>query len=200
MATSMKGARIAVSAVCFLDLTSATACLADGALRLSVEQPDHGNGGEQRPPQEDPRFELPEADIASPEDRGADYVFNLASPPRPSTTAELWLETMRVGSLARRAARACEAKKAIFFQARRPRLRRPGCSNPQPKSTWQRQLDCPRAVYERRSGTRGDRQRVFTEARIDTRSCASSTTYGPHAAQRRRVVPGVRRQRCGAKT
>jgi len=141
------------------------------------------------------RFDFVEQDICEPLDvKGAvDFVFNLASPASPIDYDQLWLQTMRVGSLGtQHGLELAEAKKAVFLQASTSEIYGDPLVHPQTES-YLGNVDCtgPRAVYDEAKRYGEALVQGFRRKRgVATRIVRIFNTYGPRMRLNDgRVVP-----------
>ena len=122
-----------------------------------------------------------------------DFVFNLASPASPIDYAELWLETMRVGSLGtQRGLELAEAKKATFFQASTSEIYGDPLVHPQTEDYLGNVNPIgPRAVYDEAKRYGEAMVAAFNRKRgVATRIVRIFNTYGPRMRLNDgRVVP-----------
>jgi dTDP-glucose 4,6-dehydratase len=200
MATSdgtMKGARVAVlGGSGFLGSHLCERLLGDGAsFVLSIDSLITGNEANHAHLKKDARFDFLKHDICEPmKVAGAlDYVFNLASPASPIDYAELWLETLRVGSLGtQHGLELAEAKKAVFFQASTSEIYGDPLVHPQTEDYLGNVSSIgPRAVYDEAKRYGEAIVSAFHRKRgVDTRIVRIFNTYGPRMRLNDgRVVP-----------
>jgi dTDP-glucose 4,6-dehydratase len=143
----------------------------------------------------DSRFTAVKQDICEPLSVSGpvQYVFNLASPASPIDYAELWLETMRVGSLGtENALKLAEEKKAVFLQASTSEIYGDPLVHPQNES-YLGNVDSigPRAVYDEAKRYGEAMVSAFRRKRgVSTRMVRIFNTYGPRMRLNDgRVVP-----------
>ncbi len=143
----------------------------------------------------DVRFRAVKHDITEPfdVDGPVHFVFNMASPASPIDYAQLWLETMRVGSLGtENALRFAEKKKAIFLQASTSEIYGDPIVHPQ-REDYLGNVDStgPRAVYDEAKRYGEALVSAFRRAgRVETRIVRIFNTYGPRMRLNDgRVVP-----------
>jgi dTDP-glucose 4,6-dehydratase len=142
-----------------------------------------------------PRFTSMLHDITVPFDVEGplDYVFNLASPASPIDYAQLWLETLRVGSLGtENALTLAERKRAVFLQASTSEIYGDPLVHPQVES-YLGNVDStgPRAVYDEAKRYGEAIVSAFRRSRgLSTRIVRIFNTYGPRMRlDDGRVVP-----------
>jgi dTDP-glucose 4,6-dehydratase len=143
----------------------------------------------------DARFDFVHHDICNPITvKGpVDYVFNLASPASPIDYAQLWLETMRVGSEGTlRGLELAEAKKAVFLQASTSEIYGDPLEHPQ-RESYSGNVDPtkPRSVYDEAKRYAESLVSAFRRSRgLSTRIVRIFNTYGPRMRlEDGRVVP-----------
>ncbi len=143
----------------------------------------------------EPRFSFRKHDITQPfdVDGRVDFVFNMASPASPIDYAELWLETMRVGSLGtEHALSLAQAKGAVFLQASTSEIYGDPLEHPQ-RETYFGNVDAtgPRAVYDEAKRYAEALVQAFRRKRgVKTRIVRIFNTYGPRMRLNDgRVVP-----------
>ncbi|MCA3015288.1 MAG: NAD-dependent epimerase/dehydratase family protein [Myxococcaceae bacterium] len=122
-----------------------------------------------------------------------DFVFNLASPASPIDYAQLWLETMRVGSEGTlRGLELAEAKGAVFLQASTSEIYGDPLEHPQRESyTGNVDPTRPRSVYDEAKRYAEALVSAFRRSRgVSTRIVRIFNTYGPRMRlEDGRVVP-----------
>ncbi|MDX2015265.1 MAG: GDP-mannose 4,6-dehydratase [Myxococcaceae bacterium] len=143
----------------------------------------------------DARFDFVHHDICNPivVKGPVDYVFNLASPASPIDYAQLWLETMRVGSEGTlRGLELAEAKKAVFLQASTSEIYGDPLEHPQ-HERYSGNVDPtrPRSVYDEAKRYGEALVSAFRRSRgLSTRIVRIFNTYGPRMRlEDGRVVP-----------
>jgi len=143
----------------------------------------------------DSRFTSMRHDITVPFDVEGplDFVFNLASPASPIDYAQLWLETLRVGSLGtENALTLAERKRAVFLQASTSEIYGDPEVHPQVES-YLGNVDStgPRAVYDEAKRYGEAIVSAFRRSRgLSTRIVRIFNTYGPRMRLNDgRVVP-----------
>lgn len=169
--------------------------LAEGAARVvSVDNLCTGNP-ENLSGIQDARLEFRNHDITVPFDveGPVDCVFNLASPASPIDYSNLWLETLRVGSLGtENALYVAERKKAVFLQASTSEVYGDPLVHPQSES-YLGNVDAtgPRAVYDEAKRYGEAIVSAFRRSRgVSTRIIRIFNTYGPRMRLNDgRVVP-----------
>ena len=194
---SMKGARVVVMGGSgFLGSHLCDRLLADGAACvLSVDNLLTGSEANQAHLNKEPRFEFLKQDVCEPLKLAGkwDFVFNLASPASPIDYAELWLETMRVGSLGTQSGlELAEAKQAVFFQASTSEIYGDPLVHPQTEDYLGNVNPIgPRAVYDEAKRYGEALVAAFHRKRnVDTRIVRIFNTYGPRMRLNDgRVVP-----------
>jgi len=197
MTATMQGKRVVVlGGAGFLGSHLCERLLADGAtFVLSIDNLITGNEANHAGLKKEPRFEFRRHDITERFDVAGpvDYVFNLASPASPIDYAELWLETMRVGSLGtQHGLELAEAKKAVFFQASTSEIYGDPLVHPQ-REDYLGNVSCtgPRAVYDEAKRYGEALVSAFARKRgLQTRTIRIFNTYGPRMRLNDgRVVP-----------
>ena len=196
MAT-MQGKRIAVlGGAGFLGSHLCERLLADGAASVTaVDNFITGKPGNVAHLQSESRFSLSEQDITVTcnVDGPLDYVFNLASPASPIDYAELWLETLRVGSLGtENGLHLAERNKAVFLQASTSEIYGDPLVHPQREDyAGNVEPTGPRAVYDEAKRYGEAIVSAFRRSRgLSTRIVRIFNTYGPRMRLNDgRVVP-----------
>jgi dTDP-glucose 4,6-dehydratase len=170
--------------------------LADGAAQVTViDNYITGSPGNLAHLAHDARLQLRLHDITAPftVDGPVSVVFNMASPASPIDYAELWLETMRVGSLGtQHGLELAEAKGAVFLQASTSEIYGDPLVHPQQESYFGN-VDStgPRAVYDEAKRYAEALVMGFARRRgLQTRIARIFNTYGPRMRLNDgRVVP-----------
>ena len=194
---SMQGKRVVVlGGSGFLGSHLCERLLADGAaFVLSVDNLITGPAQNHAHLKKDARFDFLEHDVCQPIPVAGhvDFVFNLASPASPIDYAELWLETMRVGSLGtQHGLELAEAKKAVFFQASTSEIYGDPLVHPQTEDYLGNVNSIgPRAVYDEAKRYGEAIVAAFQRKRgVATRIVRIFNTYGPRMRLNDgRVVP-----------
>ena len=194
---SMKDARVVVlGGSGFLGSHLCDRLLADeAAFILCVDNLITGAEANHAHLKNNPRFEFLKQDVCEPLKipGKVDFVFNLASPASPIDYAELWLETMRVGSLGTQSGlELAEAKKAVFFQASTSEIYGDPLVHPQTEDYLGNVSSTgPRAVYDEAKRYGEALVSAFARKRhVDTRIVRIFNTYGPRMRLNDgRVVP-----------
>ena len=194
---SMQGKRVVVMGGSgFLGSHLCERLLADrAAFVLSIDNLVTGAEANHAPLKKDPRFDYLNQDVCDPLQIAGqiDYVFNLASPASPIDYAELWLETLRVGSLGtQRGLELAEAKKAVFFQASTSEIYGDPLVHPQTEDYLGNVNPIgPRAVYDEAKRYGEAIVSAFNRKRgVATRIVRIFNTYGPRMRLNDgRVVP-----------
>jgi dTDP-glucose 4,6-dehydratase len=143
----------------------------------------------------EPRFSFVLHDVCTPMQVAGpvDYVFNLASPASPIDYAELWFETMRVGSLGtQHGLELAQEKKAVFFQASTSEIYGDPTVHPQREDYLGNVNPIgPRAVYDEAKRYGEAMVAAFQRKRgVSTRLVRIFNTYGPRMRLNDgRVVP-----------
>jgi dTDP-glucose 4,6-dehydratase len=143
----------------------------------------------------DARFDFVHHDVCRPlvVPGPVDFVFNLASPASPIDYAQLWLETMRVGSEGTlRGLELAEAKGAVFLQASTSEIYGDPLEHPQRESyTGNVDPTRPRSVYDEAKRYAETLVSAFRRSRgVSTRIVRIFNTYGPRMRlEDGRVVP-----------
>jgi dTDP-glucose 4,6-dehydratase len=170
--------------------------LNDGAaFVLSVDNLITGSEANHAHLTKEARFDFLKQDVCEPLKVAGevDYVFNLASPASPIDYAELWLETMRVGSLGTQSGlELAEAKKAVFFQASTSEIYGDPLVHPQTEDYLGNVSSTgPRAVYDEAKRYGEALVSAFRRKRgLATRIVRIFNTYGPRMRLNDgRVVP-----------
>lgn len=193
----MNGKRVVVlGGAGFLGSHLCERLLADGAAQVtSVDNLVTGKEENLRGLRTESRFDSLLQDITERCDvqHPVDYVFNLASPASPIDYAELWLETLRVGSLGtENGLKLAEAKKAVFFQASTSEIYGDPLVHPQ-REDYLGNVDStgPRAVYDEAKRYGEAIVSAFRRSRgLSTRIVRIFNTYGPRMRLNDgRVVP-----------
>ncbi|MFZ5469650.1 MAG: UDP-glucuronic acid decarboxylase family protein [Myxococcota bacterium] len=193
----MKGKRVAVlGGAGFIGSHLCERLLADGAASVvAVDNYLTGKAANVQGLRYDARFALVEKDITQglALEGPLDFVFNLASPASPIDYAELWLETMRVGSVGtENALLLAEAKKAVFLQASTSEIYGDPLVHPQTED-YLGNVDPvgPRAVYDEAKRYAEALVSAFRRKRgLSTRLVRIFNTYGPRMRLNDgRVVP-----------
>ncbi|MHB8879135.1 MAG: UDP-glucuronic acid decarboxylase family protein [Myxococcaceae bacterium] len=193
----MKGKRAAVlGGAGFVGSHLCERLLADGAAQVvSVDSLLTGKEANLTHLRGEARLRVLRQDITQPfEVEGPlDYVFNLASPASPIDYAELWLETLRAGSLGtEHALLLAERKKAVFLQASTSEIYGDPLVHPQVES-YLGNVDStgPRAVYDEAKRYGEAIVSAFRRSRgLSTRIVRIFNTYGPRMRLNDgRVVP-----------
>ncbi len=194
---SMQGKRVVVMGGSgFLGSHLCERLLSDGAaLVLSIDNLITGAEANHAHLTRDARFDFSNHDVCEPIKVAGqvDYVFNLASPASPIDYAELWLETMRVGSLGtQRGLELAEQKKAVFFQASTSEIYGDPLVHPQTEDYLGNVNPIgPRAVYDEAKRYGEALVAAFQRKRgVSTRTVRIFNTYGPRMRLNDgRVVP-----------
>ncbi len=193
----MQGKRIVVMGGSgFLGSHLCDRLLADqAALVLSIDNLVTGSETNHAHLKNEPRFDFLRQDVCDPMLVAGqiDYVFNLASPASPIDYAELWFETMRVGSVGtQRGLELAEAKKAVFFQASTSEIYGDPLVHPQTEDYLGNVNPIgPRAVYDEAKRYGEALVAAFSRKRgLATRIVRIFNTYGPRMRLNDgRVVP-----------
>ncbi len=169
--------------------------LGEGATVVAVDNFITGREGNLASFKSHPAFSFLKHDIVEKltVDGPVDYVLNLASPASPIDYAELWLETMRVGSLGtENALHLAQAKKAVFLQASTSEIYGDPLVHPQTES-YLGNVDStgPRAVYDEAKRYGEAMVCAFRRSRgLAVRIARIFNTYGPRMRlDDGRVVP-----------
>jgi dTDP-glucose 4,6-dehydratase len=143
----------------------------------------------------DARFDFVHHDVCNPisVNGPVDFVFNLASPASPIDYAQLWLETMRVGSEGTlRGLELAAAKQAVFLQASTSEIYGDPLEHPQ-RESYSGNVDPtkPRSVYDEAKRYAESLVSAFRRSRgLSTRIVRIFNTYGPRMRLNDgRVVP-----------
>ena len=179
-----KTGRILVTgAAGFLGSHLCDALLGEGYKVVGVDNLCTGNLANLRHLENEPRFELAQADICQPFDFGpVGFVFNFASPASPVDYRKLGVETLLVGSDGtRNALDVAKRYQAGFLHASTSECYGDPKVHPQPETYWGNVNPVgPRSVY--------DEAKRFSEAmvmayyryyRVDTHLVRIFNTYGP---------------------
>ncbi len=194
---TMEGKRIVVmGGAGFLGSHLCDRLLADGAKAVvSIDNLITGAERNHAHLKSEARFGFVHHDVCAPITVAGpvDYVFNLASPASPIDYAELWFETMRVGSLGtQHGLELAEAKKAVFFQASTSEIYGDPTEHPQTESYLGNVNPIgPRAVYDEAKRYGEAMVAAFQRKRgVATRLVRIFNTYGPRMRLNDgRVVP-----------
>ncbi len=169
--------------------------LADGGTVVAVDNFITGRERNLAPFRDHKAFSFLKQDITEglSVDGPVDFVMNLASPASPIDYAELWLETLRVGSLGtENALHLAEKKKAVFLQASTSEIYGDPLVHPQVES-YLGNVDStgPRAVYDEAKRYGEAIVCAFRRSRgVATRIARIFNTYGPRMRlDDGRVVP-----------
>lgn len=170
--------------------------LAEGAARVvSLDNYCTGHSRNHVDALKDDRFGAVTQDITASFDvpGPVDFVFNMASPASPIDYAQLWLETMRVGSVGtENALLLAERKKAVFLQASTSEIYGDPLVSPQYED-YCGNVDPtgPRAVYDEAKRYAEALVSAFRRSkRVSTRIVRIFNTYGPRMRLNDgRVVP-----------